>query len=147
MKLSQKTRYGLRALIDLSVNSKEDAVTSASIAGRNDISPQYLEQVFANLKRAGIVKSVKGKSGGYYLANDAGKISLASIIVALEGDYHYEAEEFSDGRSTDIMKAVQTTVVDKINTQMDEVLLHTTLNDLKEAYCTVSNDEEDMYYI
>ena len=147
MKLSQKNRYGLRALIDLSVNSKEDTVTSASIAGRNDISPQYLEQVFASLKRAGIVKSVKGKSGGYYLANDAEKITLASIIVALEGDYHYEAEEFSDGRSTDIMKAVQTTVVDKINAQMDEVLLHTTLNDLKEAYCTVSEDEDDMYYI
>ena len=147
MKLSQKTRYGLRALIDLSVHSKEDTVTSASIAGRNDISPQYLEQVFASLKRAGIVKSVKGKSGGYYLANDAEKITLASIIVALEGDYHYEAEEFSDGRSTDIMKAVQTTVVDKINAQMDEVLLHTTLNDLKEAYCTVSEDEDDMYYI
>ena len=147
MKLSQKTRYGLRALIDLSVNSKTDTVTSASIAGRNDISPQYLEQVFASLKRAGIVKSVKGKSGGYYLANDAEKITLASIIVALEGDYHYEAEEFSDGRSTDIMKAVQTTVVDKINAQMDEVLLHTTLNDLKEAYCTVSEDEDDMYYI
>ena len=147
MKLSQKTRYGLRALIDLSVNSQKDTVTSASIAGRNDISPQYLEQVFASLKRAGIVKSVKGKSGGYYLANDAKKISLASIIVALEGDYHYEAEEFSDGRSTDIMKAVQTTVVDKINAQMDEVLLHTTLNDLKEAYCIVSEDEEDMYYI
>lgn len=45
------------------------------------------------------------------------------------------------------MKAVQTTVVDKINAQMDEVLLHTTLNDLKEAYCTVSEDEDDMYYI
>lgn len=147
MKLSQKTRYGLRALIDLSVNSKTDTVTSASIAGRNDISPQYLEQVFASLKRAGIVKSVKGKSGGYYLANDAGKITLASIIEALEGDYHYEAETFADGTCTDIMKAVQETVVDRVNAQMDEVLLHTTLNDLKESYRTVSEDEQDMYYI
>ena len=67
MKLSMKSRYGLRALIDLSVNSKNEQVALGSIAERNNISPQYLEQVFASLRKAGIVKSIKGSQGGYFL--------------------------------------------------------------------------------
>ena len=57
MKLSMKSRYGLRALIDLTINSKTEQVALNSIAERNKISPQYLEQVFASLRKAGIVKS------------------------------------------------------------------------------------------
>ena len=52
MKLSMKSRYGLRALIDLSVNSKNEQVALGGIAERNNISPQYLEQVFASLRKA-----------------------------------------------------------------------------------------------
>ena len=55
MKLSKKSRYGITALIDLSINSKSGHVSLSSIAERNDISPQYLEQVFAGLRRYGIV--------------------------------------------------------------------------------------------
>ena len=54
MNFSKKSRYGLRALIDLSVYSKESHVALAAIAERNSISPQYLEQVFAALRKAGI---------------------------------------------------------------------------------------------
>ena len=60
MKFSKKSRYGLTSLIDLTVHSKNGHVALNSIAERNDISPQYLEQVFAALRRAGIVKSIKG---------------------------------------------------------------------------------------
>lgn len=63
MNFSKKSRYGLRALIDLSVYSKESHVALAAIAERNSISPQYLEQVFAALRKAGIIKSVKGPQG------------------------------------------------------------------------------------
>lgn len=68
MKLSMKSRYGLRALIDLTINSKTEQVALNSIAERNKISPQYLEQVFASLRKAGIVKSIKGSQGGYFLS-------------------------------------------------------------------------------
>ena len=74
MKLSMKSRYGLRALIDLSVNSKNEQVALGGIAERNNISPQYLEQVFAALRKAGIIKSVKGPQGGYLLAKPATKL-------------------------------------------------------------------------
>lgn len=60
MRLSKKSRYGIRALIDLSVSSKTEHVALGDIAERNNISPQYLEQMFASLRRAGIVKSLKG---------------------------------------------------------------------------------------
>ena len=74
MKLSMKSRYGLRALIDLSVNSKNEQVALGGIAERNNISPQYLEQVFASLRKAGIVKSIKGSQGGYFLNKPAEQI-------------------------------------------------------------------------
>ena len=68
MDFSKKCRYGLRALIDLAVNSKEERVPLNLIAERNHISLQYLEQVFAALRKKGLVKSVKGSQGGYFLA-------------------------------------------------------------------------------
>ena len=80
MNFSKKSRYGLRALIDLSVYSKESHVALAAIAERNSISPQYLEQVFAALRKAGIIKSVKGPQGGYLLAKPA--ILFLSRIVS-----------------------------------------------------------------
>ena len=76
MKFSKKSRYGLTSLIDLSVHSQNGHVALNSIAERNDISPQYLEQVFAALRRAGIVKSIKGPQGGYLLNHPAEKITL-----------------------------------------------------------------------
>ena len=93
MKLSMKSRYGLRALIDLSVNSKNEQVALGGIAERNNISPQYLEQVFASLRKAGIVKSIKGSQGGYFLNKPAEQITISEVIEALEGDYRIEAED------------------------------------------------------
>lgn len=63
MNLSKKSRYGLTALIDLSIHSTKGHVSLISIAERNGISPQYLEHIFASLRRAGIIKSIKRCSG------------------------------------------------------------------------------------
>ena len=81
MNFSKKSRYGLRALIDLSVYSKESHVALAAIAERNSISPQYLEQVFAALRKAGIIKSVKGPQGGYLLASLPQRFRLRKYYV------------------------------------------------------------------
>lgn len=85
MKLSTKGRYGLRALIDLALYSEEEAVSISSIAARQNISESYLEQLAARLKKAGIIKSIRGAAGGYRLARDAGEISVGDILRALEG--------------------------------------------------------------
>ncbi|CUX44846.1 RrF2 family transcriptional regulator [Clostridium sp. C105KSO13] len=148
MKFSKKSRYGLRALIDLSVNSKTDHVALSSIAERNSISLQYLEQVFASLRRAEIVKSIKGPQGGYLLNDNAENITVASILEALDGSYQIEAEESSeDDKQQAIIKTIQTVVIDNVNEQLDEILKNITLADLEKEYLTFSGYEQNMYYI
>ena len=85
MKLSTKGRYGLRALIDLAQYSEETPVSITSISKRQDISERYLEQLMSMLKKAGIVKSIRGANGGYILARDAKEISVGEVLRALEG--------------------------------------------------------------
>ena len=63
MKLSTRAKYGLKALIDLGLYSEKEAVSLQSIAGRQNISVSYLEQLMALLKKAGLVKSVRGAAG------------------------------------------------------------------------------------
>lgn len=76
MKLSTKGRYGLRAIIDLARYSEEEPVSISSIAARQDISERYLEQLVALLKKAGLVKSIRGASGGYDAEQEGGRISV-----------------------------------------------------------------------
>ena len=85
MKLSTKGRYGLKAIIDLAANSKEGNVVLKSIAERQGISESYLEQLFAALKKAKLIKSVRGSQGGYSLAHDPENITVGDILRALEG--------------------------------------------------------------
>ena len=93
MKFGKKTRYGLTALVDLAAQPSTTPVALKTIAERNDISLQFLEHIFASFRRTGIVKSVKGSQGGYNLAKDADKITVASVVEALEGSYHLEDED------------------------------------------------------
>ena len=85
MKLSTKGRYGLRALIDLAQYSGEGPVSTASISERQDLSERYLEQLMALLKKAGLVRSIRGAGGGYVLARKMEEISVGDVLRALEG--------------------------------------------------------------
>ena len=85
MKLSTKGRYGLRALIDLAQNGGEQPVSITSISTRQDISERYLEQLMSMLKKAGIVRSVRGAGGGYVLVKRLEDISVGDVLRALEG--------------------------------------------------------------
>ena len=127
MNLSKKSRYGLTALIDLSIHSTKGHVSLISIAERNGISPQYLEHIFASLRRAGIIKSIKGAQGGYLLGDSPSRITVASIIEALDGAYNL--------------------IIDKINDRLDEVLENTTLADLESSYKDYDEYNQGMYYI
>jgi len=84
MKLTTKGRYAVTAMMDLALHAKIDRVTLAEIADRQQISLAYLEQLFACLKKAGLVSSVRGPKGGYRLAREDKNISLADILVAAE---------------------------------------------------------------
>jgi Rrf2 family iron-sulfur cluster assembly transcriptional regulator len=85
MKLSTKGRYGLRAMIDLAVYGRGEAVPLASVAERQHISVGYLEQLMAKLKKAGLIISTRGAMGGYQLSKKPDEISVGDILRALEG--------------------------------------------------------------
>ena len=85
MIFSTRSTYGLRAMINLAKRQPGGSVALATIAKDEKISLKYLERLFAGLKKAGLVKAVKGASGGYLLAKSAQKINIYDIIKALEG--------------------------------------------------------------
>ncbi len=86
MKLTTKGRYAVMAVVDLASMRSGRPVALAEIADRQDISLSYLEQLFAKLKKGGVVKSVRGPGGGYMLASPSGTISIATIVKAVEDD-------------------------------------------------------------
>jgi len=83
MKLTTKGRYAVTAMLDLALHYDKGAVTLADIARRQGISLSYLEQLFAKLRRSGLVDSVRGPGGGYNLAMAPSKITVAEIVVAI----------------------------------------------------------------
>ncbi len=84
MRLSTKGRYAVMAMADLAKYSDGRAVSLADIALRQDISLAYLEQLFARLRRCGVVKSVRGPGGGYQLARPAAELGVAQIVKAVD---------------------------------------------------------------
>lgn len=85
MKLSTRTRYGVRAILELAENGGKEPMQLKAIARRQDISAKYLEQLMAVLKSAGLIRSVRGAKGGYVLARPSNEIRLSEVFHCLEG--------------------------------------------------------------
>lgn len=127
MKISTKGRYGLRAMIDLAINSSEGCTSLADISQRQDLSLNYLESIFSYLKRAGLVIGVAGAQGGYMLAKPADEITLYQIMTVLEGSMSvYD----SFGEEPPIRSFLNRNVWDVIDKNVNEVLTGTTLADV-----------------
>jgi Rrf2 family iron-sulfur cluster assembly transcriptional regulator len=84
MRLTTKGRFAVTAMLDLAMNSGKRPVTLAGISQRQSISLSYLEQLFGKLRRHTLVESVRGPGGGYTLARDLEKVSVADIITAVD---------------------------------------------------------------
>ncbi|HHJ39976.1 MAG: transcriptional regulator [Methylothermaceae bacteria B42] len=84
MRLTTKGRYAVTAMLDLAYHSSQKPVALTDIAKRQDISLSYLEQLFAKLRRAGMVTGVRGPGGGYQLSRSAHEINIAEIITAVD---------------------------------------------------------------
>jgi len=84
MRLSTKGRYAVMAMVDLASSSKGGPIALADIAERQEISLSYLEQLFARLRRAGLVKSVRGPGGGYLLSRSAEDTRISDAIMAVD---------------------------------------------------------------
>ncbi|QFY44791.1 Fe-S cluster assembly transcription factor [Candidatus Methylospira mobilis] len=84
MRLTTKGRYAVTAMLDLACHADGRPVTLTDIAKRQAISLSYLEQLFARLRRGGMVEGVRGPGGGYQLSKDASEINIAEIVAAVD---------------------------------------------------------------
>ena len=135
MKFSTKGTYGLRAVVELAARYGEGPVSLASVAAEQGISEAYLEQLMRSLKKAGVVTTARGKSGGYLLSKKPQEISVLEVLRALEG-------------STDIVDCVgaEASVCEnactcsarplflKLQRRINTVLEETTIGDLTEDH-------------
>ena len=84
MKISKNGQYALISVADLAMHDDHQSI--AKIAGRHNIDPRYLGQIFFTLKKAGIISSVRGKNGGYFLCKNPLEITAGDVVRAIEGD-------------------------------------------------------------
>ena len=147
MRISTKGRYGLQAMLDLAVHSDGSQVALMNIATRQNISTNYLEQVFSILRKAGLVNSVKGAQGGYTIAVEPSKISVGKILRALEGDLKVVDDEQTgvESENADTKSCIRRCVWNKINDSINGVVDSVTLQDLIDDYS--GYNQYPMFYI
>ena len=141
MKLSTKGRYGLRAMIDIGLNTDDTGCTSIkAIAERQDMSESYLEQLIASLKKSGLVKSKRGAQGGYVLQKKADEIRVGDILRSLEGSLapvECVVEEVDDKEcgcsrvDCCVTRTVWRQIRDSINEVVDSISLQDLIDDYK----------------
>jgi Rrf2 family protein len=85
MRLSRRSEYGLRALIDLTRHAGEGPIPVTDLAARNNLPPKFLAHILTTLKNAGIVHASLGSKGGYWLAEDPSTVSIGRIVRLLDG--------------------------------------------------------------
>jgi Rrf2 family protein len=87
MKLSTKTRYGTRAIIDIAQNSENGSTMLKDIAARQSLSPKYLDHILSSMRRAGLIRNIRGKGGGYILSKTPASITVKDILEAVDGSF------------------------------------------------------------
>ncbi len=146
MKLSTKTRYGVRAMLDLALHQDQAPVSLKDIAERQQLSLAYLEQLVGPLIAAGLVRSVRGPKGGISLARASRQIKLGEIYQALEGSTAPVGCVDDPGLCPRSRFCVTRDVWSEVKGALDAVLESRTLDDLVERERTKAS-EGTMYYI
>ncbi|MDR0435000.1 MAG: Rrf2 family transcriptional regulator [Gracilibacteraceae bacterium] len=148
MKISSKGRYALAAMILLAQNSAEGSpLTVIAIAGKLAMSKIYLEQVFALLRKGGLVTSIKGSQGGYQLARSADKISAADVLAVTETSIFEDTESTAPDSQPGIERALQDSLFTPANSAVKEIFGRMSLADLAEESLRKAANEAYMYCI
>ncbi|SMB98832.1 transcriptional regulator, BadM/Rrf2 family [Thermanaeromonas toyohensis ToBE] len=150
LKLSTRGEYGLRAMFDLAQRYGEGPISLKSVAERQDISEHYLEQLFASLRKAGLVRSVRGAQGGYTLAREPREIKVGEIIRVLEGPIapmDCVSEEEGEGTCARAETCVARTIWEKVRDSIAGVLDSITLEDMVAEAHRLQPKDKYMYYI
>ena len=147
MKVSTKGRYGLRAMVDLAIHAPEGHVALNAIAQRQEISVNYLEQVFGTLRKAGLVRSVKGSQGGYMMAMRPSQMTVGMILRSLEGKLVVVDETDKDIAQNSVQHCIQLMVWDAMTETVNNLVDHMTLEDLANEYRNMAGKDSSVYFI
>jgi Rrf2 family cysteine metabolism transcriptional repressor len=127
MKLSTRTRYGVRAALELAENVGRRPLQLRAIAQHQEISVKYLEQLMTVLRSAGFVRSVRGSKGGYVLAKPANQIKLSDIFNCLEGPVVtaecVDSDDYCNRAADCVVKQVWAQVQRAINSVLESMTL------------------------
>ncbi|MDP8222533.1 MAG: Rrf2 family transcriptional regulator [Candidatus Lernaella stagnicola] len=147
IKISTKGRYGLRALIDLAMNSTGRPILLGDIANRQGISKRYLERLFTQLRSGGVIRSVRGASGGYILNREPKDIRVSEVVEILEGPIKPVDCITNSQICTRQTQCVTHALWEKLGVLIREELAHVTLEELRAKQVEISDAEAGMYYI
>ncbi|GKX66693.1 RrF2 family transcriptional regulator [Inconstantimicrobium mannanitabidum] len=146
MKLSTKGKYGVKAMVELAVNYGGDPISIKTIGQRQNISEYYLEQLFSPLRKAKLIKSVRGAQGGYVLNRDPKDITVAEVMDVLEGPI--EIADCIDGTACDNVDCCATRLLwQRIKNSIDDVMQSTTLEDIVKDYKDMQAKNNGSYLI
>jgi Rrf2 family protein len=154
MRLSTQSRYGVRAIFDIAYHSEGLDTQVKDISRREGISPRYIEQIFQKLKKAGIIGSKRGPTGGYFLNKKPEEITIGEIIRVTEGDINpvlCVSPEDSTQPCEKSGECVTQIVWNGAGNKLKEYFDSITVNDLckmaKEMGMKKDLDKKFMYYI
>lgn len=146
MKLSTKGRYGVKAMFELALNHGGEPISIKTIAEKQNISEYYLEQLFASLRKAGLIKSIRGAQGGYILTREPKDITVADILNVLEGPIEISECISDDEASCSRMNYCATRLLwikvsDSVNQVINSITLQDMINDYNEMQDAKSQRE------
>jgi Rrf2 family cysteine metabolism transcriptional repressor len=150
VRTSTKGRYGVRAMLDLARHFGKEPVPLRDIAERQGISDHYLEQIFGSLRKAGLVRSVRGTNGGYELVGDPSDVTVGQILRVLEGPIGPTdcAEEGSPVQCERGDMCATRCLWQRVHSAISDVVDSTTLADLAETADELEHKASaPMYYI
>lgn len=140
MRLSTRGHYGLKAMFELAKNYGSGPISLRTVAERQNLSDHYLEQLIAVLRKAGLVKSVRGAQGGYVLAREPSEIKVGDVVRVLEGPIApvFCVSEKDPGCCDEvdycITRTVWVRVRDALATVMDSISLADMCQEAKESH-------------
>lgn len=141
MKLTSKGRYAVTAILDVALHANDDPVTLSDISTRQQISLSYLEQLFAKLRRYGLVKSVRGPGGGYQLGLPAEQISIAMVIAAVNENINV-TKCLGQGNCQGGVECLTHALWDQLSQRIEDFLNEITLAELVEQQSEKQNKHQ-----
>jgi Rrf2 family protein len=146
MKLSTKGRYGVKAVVELAINYGGEPLSIKKISESESISENYLEQLFSSLRKADLIKSIRGAQGGYVLNKAPKDITIAELMNALEGPIEI-ADCVEDGSCDNTDCCATRLLWSKIKKSIDDVLESITLQDIVDDNLRIKQEKEKIKFV